>query len=124
MEELDKDALLPSRVRDKWTEFGEVTMRQVAVYPSMAWLHSLDGGLASCMIAAAPYGGPVAVTRDTTQIFRSLMGGDKDAITVYSASGEYMCAIPRFDEGGRLLHIGWSTHERLYCVYESGDVKV
>ena len=109
--------------RVDWTVWGNVNVRQVPLYPSMRW--ALEGGLSSHMVAAAPYGGPLALTRDTRKLgFRNLMGGDDDGITIYSASGEYLSRIERAEEGGRLLHLGWSSKEYLYCVYEGGQVKV
>ena len=107
-----------------WTVWGDVNVRQVALYDSMRW-GELEGGLSSYVVAAAPYGGPIALTRDTRKFgFRSLMGGDDDEITIYSSSGEYLSRVPRCEEGGRLLHLGWSSKVCLYCVYEFGQVKV
>jgi hypothetical protein len=106
-----------------WAVWGEENVRQVELYSSMRW-GELDGGLSSYLVAAAPFGGPIALTRDTSKIGFRTMNSDSDDITVYSSSGEYIKSIPRFEDGGRLLHLGWSLRENLYCVYEGGQVKV
>ena len=107
-----------------WNIWGESNVRQVELYSSMRW-GELEGGLAAHVVAAAPFGGPIALTRDTSKlVMRSIMGGSDDDITVYSAAGECLCRIDRFDEGGRLVHMGWSSREFLFCVYEGGQVKV
>lgn len=68
-----------------WLPLGKHFIRQVRVYESMRW----DVDLASSIVACAPCGGPVAVTRDTTKLVE-LRGGGDDDITIYSIAGSYV----------------------------------
>lgn len=67
-----------------WSQLGNHSVRQVRLYEHMRW----DApNLNASIVAAAPFGGPIAVTRDTTKLtaLRSLAD---DEITIYSASGK------------------------------------
>lgn len=104
-----------------WTPLGEKMVRQVTLYERMRW--GLESVLSAYKITAAPFGGPIAVTRDTGQMI-DLSGGMDDEITIYSASGVFLSRFSRESSCGRLVFLGWSAKELLYTVYENGKVNV
>lgn len=60
------------------------TLRTTDLYRSMMWDQGMD--LGSQRIAIAPYGGPIAVTRDPSKL-SVLRAGTTDSVTIYSAAG-------------------------------------
>ena len=68
-----------------WQPLGDHQVRVIPVYETMRW-DPEDVEFGDCVVAAAPFGGPVAVTRDTSKL-TAMRGGDDD-ISIYSASGK------------------------------------
>ena len=106
-----------------WQPFGSKYIRQTTIYSatSTRWDTSLD--FSECVIAHAPFGGPVALTRDASRLV-DMRGGVDDDIAIYSAAGELYARVPRDEEAGSLVLLAWSGKEMLYVVYESGVVDV
>ena len=111
----------PLNMAVDWTPLGEKMVRQVTLYERMRW--GLESVLSAYKISGAPFGGPIAVTRDTGQMI-DLSGGMDDEITIYSASGVFLSRFSRESSCGRLVFMGWSAKELLYTVYENGKVNV
>lgn len=74
-------------------------------------------------VAAAPFGGPVAVVRDEGSlvvIHGSGATGGRPLVRIFSASGQLQGSF--LWEGGRLLAWGWSDQLELVMVDEGGKV--
>jgi len=76
--------------------------------------------LSTYMVAAAPFGGPVALVRDDKQIF--LLGGAdvRPVVYIYSSAGRILSQFKW--ERGKLVKMGWTDEERLVCVLEDGTI--
>ncbi|XP_046492707.1 vacuolar protein sorting-associated protein 16 homolog [Neodiprion pinetum] len=72
-------------------------------------------------IAAAPYGGPIAVTRDPNKLVK-VQGANKPIISIYSSSGKLMAPLQW--NSGQLVLLGWSHQEELLCVQDDGMVLI
>ncbi|XP_071444220.1 vacuolar protein sorting-associated protein 16 homolog [Hetaerina americana] len=96
----------------------DVYFRKFEIY-NMGWL--ADASLDGMMVAAAPFGGPIALTRDRRQIVK-IHGVGKPKVSIYSASGK-LCGGFLWS-GGQLLHMGWTTEEELLCVQDDGQVLI
>jgi len=105
-----------------WSPFGNNDyVRNISLYDRMRW--DLNSLLTAYIVCPAPFGGPIALTRDLGKMI-DLMGGTDDEIIVYSSSGAFLSRFSRESDCGRLIYLGWSGAERLYSVYENGQVKV
>ena len=72
-----------------WKLLGARFVRQHKLFESMRWQLELD--LSSCIVAGAPFGGPIAITRDTTKLMELRGAADED-ILVFSPSGQQVRA--------------------------------
>ncbi|XP_002734080.3 vacuolar protein sorting-associated protein 16 homolog, partial [Saccoglossus kowalevskii] len=79
-----------------------------------------DIDLSMFKVAAAPYGGPIALIRDDSKSMRTT--STKPMIYIYSASGRHISDI-RWNSG-HVIHLGWSSNEDLLCVQDDGSVLV
>ncbi len=73
-----------------WLEFDTMHVRQVRAYSSMRWGDGIDDDsidVATSLVVAAPFGGPIAVTRDPSKM-ASYSSAGTDDITICSAAGE------------------------------------
>ncbi|KAI1238064.1 hypothetical protein IHE44_0012775 [Lamprotornis superbus] len=100
-----------------WNPLGEETFyRKLELY-SMEW--GLREDLRDCVVAAAPYGGPIALLRNSR---RDKTPGARPLLEIYSASGLLLASVPW--KSGRLVHLGWTAGEDLLCIQEDGTVLV
>nr|CAD7262013.1 unnamed protein product [Timema shepardi] len=100
-----------------WCPLGKDTyFRKFEIY-SMAWQNEIN--LDNVVLAAASYGGPVAVVRDRKRFIKVQTTG-KPVISIYTASGRQMSSIVW--TGGQIIHLGWSSTEDLLCVQNDGCV--
>lgn len=76
-----------------------------------------------CRVAAAPFGGPVAVVRDEQSlvVIRSGATGGRPLVRIFSASGQLQGSF--LWEGARLLAWGWSNELELVMVDVAGKVR-
>lgn len=89
----------------------------------MVWPDDME--LGKFMVAAAPFGGPIAMIRDSKKLLRmdATTGDAKSRITVYSASGQFLSHIQwNATNKGSLVYMGWTDTENLYCVTNEGAV--
>lgn len=92
-----------------WQPLGDHQYRQVKVYDTMRWGDAEDGvDLASCLVVAAPFGGPIAVTRDSSKMTSFRAGAE--TITLYSSAGEQVSAMLFLVERARCLTPSLSSH--------------
>ncbi|XP_077638799.1 vacuolar protein sorting-associated protein 16 homolog [Lonchura striata] len=100
-----------------WNPLGEETFyRKLELY-SMEW--GLREDLRDCVVAAAPYGGPIALLRNSR---RDKTPGARPLLEIYSASGLLLASVPW--KSGSLVHLGWTAGEDLLCIQEDGTVLV
>ncbi|CAO1628240.1 unnamed protein product [Jaminaea pallidilutea] len=94
--------------------------RRREVY-SLAWGHS---DLADFLLAAAPNGGLLALTRDPRRLVAlgkaSIL---KPKILVYTAAGQLVDTIP-WDPSNRIVGFGFTESEQLVVVLDEGLVRV
>ncbi|XP_077989106.1 vacuolar protein sorting-associated protein 16 homolog [Glandiceps talaboti] len=105
-----------AHVTADWNPLGEVFYRKTELY-SMSWQ---DVDLSMYKVAAASYGGPIALIRDDTKIVRA--SSSKPIIYIFSSSGREISVI-RWNSG-HVVHIDWSSTGDLLCVQEDGSVLV
>ncbi|XP_047477267.1 vacuolar protein sorting-associated protein 16 homolog [Penaeus chinensis] len=102
-----------------WTQIGsDVFYRKHELY-TMEWGGGIN--LGDFMVAAASYGGPIALTRDETKFTKTQQSG-KPIIFVFSSSGRKISSFKWMS--GYLLCLGWSRSEDLVCVQEDGAVSL
>ncbi|XP_061485318.1 vacuolar protein sorting-associated protein 16 homolog [Rhineura floridana] len=82
----------------------------------MGWNVSED--LRDCLVAAAPYGGPIALLKTKKEKSPS----SRPPLEIYSASGVLLASIPW--KNCPAVHLGWTTSEDLLCIQEDGSVLI
>ncbi|EDV90801.1 vacuolar protein sorting-associated protein 16 homolog [Drosophila grimshawi] len=83
------------------------------------WPNDLD--LEYMQVVASPYGGPLAVIRDTTKLV-PVRGTSRPMIRIFDTSGNETGHI--LWNHGKLISMGWSDTEDLICVLENAKVFV
>lgn len=73
----------------------------------MGWRNEVN--MDNIVMAAAPYGGPIATKRDENKIVK---GSGQPIISIYSGSGKQMASIKV-----QYKHITLQ-HAIIYCIYE------
>eukprot|EP01113_Clastostelium_recurvatum_P007331 TRINITY_DN1340_c0_g1_i1.p1 TRINITY_DN1340_c0_g1~~TRINITY_DN1340_c0_g1_i1.p1 ORF type:complete len:828 (-),score=182.11 TRINITY_DN1340_c0_g1_i1:129-2612(-) len=103
-----------------WHQVVNRYYRKREVY-SMGWAPG-EVDFSKLMAVAAPYGGPVAVTRDEKTIQAVTSGQLRPTLAMYSSSGTLLSSF--IWDKGRLVGMGWTENERLICVLEDGTVLI
>ncbi|XP_053258095.1 vacuolar protein sorting-associated protein 16 homolog [Podarcis raffonei] len=99
-----------------WDPLGEAAYyRKLDLY-SMGW--NLREDLRDCLVAAAPYGGPIALLKNKKEKSPS----SRPPLEIYTASGVLLASIPW--KNCPAVHLGWTTSEDLLCIQEDGSVLV
>ncbi|XP_062991766.1 vacuolar protein sorting-associated protein 16 homolog [Elgaria multicarinata webbii] len=99
-----------------WDPLGETAYyRKLDLY-SMGW--SLKEDLRDCLVAAAPYGGPIALLKTRKEKSPS----SRPPLEIYSASGVLLATIPW--KSSPVVQLGWTAGEDLLCIQEDGSVLV
>ncbi|KAM6945481.1 vacuolar protein sorting-associated protein 16 homolog [Aplochiton taeniatus] len=98
-----------------WNPLGEAFYRKIELY-EMSW--NLRDGLKDCLVAVAPYGGPIALLREPHRRSPSA----RPQLEIYSASGSSMACFPW--KSGSVCQLGWTVSDDLLCVQEDGTVLV
>ncbi|RXM32863.1 Vacuolar protein sorting-associated protein 16-like [Acipenser ruthenus] len=91
--------------------------KKIELY-EMGW--NLREGLRDCLIAAAPYGGPIALLKESQRRERSASA--RPLLEIYSAAGVPMASFPW--KSGVVVHIGWTVSDDLLCIQEDGTVLI
>ncbi|XP_076030223.1 vacuolar protein sorting 16 isoform X2 [Oratosquilla oratoria] len=100
-----------------WTQLGsDVFYRKYELY-ALEWGGGIN--LTDFMVAAAEFGGPIALTRDETKFTKTLTSG-KPIVFIFSASGRKISTFKW--SSGYLICLGWSRSEDLVCVQDDGAV--
>uniref|UniRef100_A0A1A9UWX3 Vacuolar protein sorting-associated protein 16 homolog n=1 Tax=Glossina austeni TaxID=7395 RepID=A0A1A9UWX3_GLOAU len=79
----------------------------------------IDLDLEYMKVVCAPYGGPIAVTRDPQQIV-PIKGTAKPVIRIFDTAGQELSKI--WWNHGKLISMGWSDMEELICVQDDALV--
>ncbi|KAG0225975.1 hypothetical protein BGW42_003963 [Actinomortierella wolfii] len=102
-----------------WIQLQDRFYRKQEIY-QMLW-KQID--LSKYMVAAAPYGGPLALVRDDRKVLLlQRQQPVKPSICLYTSSGKLMEPI-QWDKG-RIVGMGWTDSEKLLCVLEDGTVRM
>lgn len=109
-----------AHVTGDWNPLGDVFYRKVELYNMQTpWQKKAD--IPKCKIAAAPFGGPIALMRDDRKSTNA-PPARKPEIFIFSSSGKPISFF-RWDSG-QLLDFGWSSTEDLLCIQQDGTVLV
>jgi vacuolar protein sorting-associated protein 16 len=100
-----------------WKQLHDRYYRKNEIY-ALEW--NVD--LSKYKVVGAPFGGPVAVTRDETKIQLVSKDTIKPAIQIYTSTGQLISTF--FWDRGRIIEMGWTTQEQLVCVISDGTVCV
>ncbi|XP_074759768.1 vacuolar protein sorting-associated protein 16 homolog isoform X2 [Athene noctua] len=101
-----------------WNPLGEEAFyRRFELY-TMEW--SLKEDLRDCLVAAAPYGGPIALMKNNVRKEKS--PSTRPLLEIYSASGLLLASIPW--KSGQLVQLGWTASEDLLCIQDDGTVLI
>ncbi|XP_063953477.1 vacuolar protein sorting-associated protein 16 homolog [Lytechinus pictus] len=109
-----------AHVTGNWNPLGDVFYRKVELY-SMDRLWQEVADLRKFKVAVAPFGGPIALMRDSSKITQ-VRGSSHIVIFIFSAAGKEISRINW--NSGNVIHIGWSLSEDLLCTQDDGTVLV
>ncbi|XP_075564965.1 vacuolar protein sorting-associated protein 16 homolog isoform X2 [Pelecanus crispus] len=101
-----------------WNPLGEEAFYRKFELYTMEW--SLKEDLRDCLVAAAPYGGPIALLKNNARKEKSPSA--RPLLEIYSASGLLLASIPW--KSGQLVQLGWTASEDLLCIQEDGTVLI
>ncbi|KAK2888891.1 hypothetical protein Q8A67_014266 [Cirrhinus molitorella] len=102
-------------VTANWNPLGEAFYRKIELY-EMGW--NLKDGLRECLVAAAPYGGPIALLKGHNRRSPSA----RPQLEIYSSSGVPLASFTW--KSGVVKQLGWTVSDDLLCVQEDGTVLV
>uniref|UniRef100_A0A8C8WJD6 Vacuolar protein sorting-associated protein 16 homolog n=1 Tax=Panthera leo TaxID=9689 RepID=A0A8C8WJD6_PANLE len=101
-----------------WNPLGDSAFYRKYELYSMDW--DLKEELRDCLVAAAPYGGPIALLRNPWR--KEKAASVRPVLEIYSASGLPLASL--LWKSGPVVSLGWSAEEELLCVQEDGGVLV
>ncbi|XP_054028421.1 vacuolar protein sorting-associated protein 16 homolog [Dryobates pubescens] len=101
-----------------WNPLGEEAFYRKFELYTMEW--SLKEDLRDCLVAAAPYGGPIALLKNSSRKEKSPSA--RPLLEIYSASGLLLASMPW--KSGQLVQLGWTASEDLLCIQEDGTVLI
>ncbi|XP_065748010.1 vacuolar protein sorting-associated protein 16 homolog isoform X2 [Phocoena phocoena] len=101
-----------------WNPLGDSAFYRKYELYSMDW--DLKEELRDCLVAAAPYGGPIALLRNPGR--KEKPASARPVLEIYSASGVPLASL--LWKSGPMVSMGWSAEEELLCVQEDGVVLV
>lgn len=101
----------------EWNQLYDRYYRKREVY-AMLW-DKMD--LSKYMVAAAPFGGPLAFVRDEKKILLIEQDNQlKPMVQIYSSAGKQLGAF--LWDKGKIAGMGWTEFERLLIVLEDGTI--
>mmetsp|Transcript_2610 Transcript_2610/g.3810 ORF Transcript_2610/g.3810 Transcript_2610/m.3810 type:complete len:873 (+) Transcript_2610:103-2721(+) len=102
----------------EWKALGDRQYRRHEMY-QMAW-HGID--LSKYRVACAPFGGPIALTRDDSKIQAVSKDTIKPSIQIFSSKGTQISTF--LWDRGRIVALDWTREENLLCVLRDGTVLI
>ncbi|XP_071942390.1 vacuolar protein sorting-associated protein 16 homolog [Antedon mediterranea] len=101
-----------------WNPMGEVYFRKSELYSmDRKWQEVAD--LKKFKIAAAPYGGPIALIRDDSKIMQ-VKGGARPIVYIFTSVGVQVASFSW--KSLRVIHLAWTNTEDLMIIQEDGTV--
>ncbi|KAM4626873.1 vacuolar protein sorting-associated protein 16 homolog [Discoglossus pictus] len=100
-----------------WYPLGKAYYRKFDLY-RMEW--HLREDFKDCLVAAGPYGGPIALMRN--YMTKEKSSSSRPALEIYSASGVLLSTMSW--KSGQVVHLGWTVTEDLLCIQEDGTVLI
>jgi len=113
---------LPSNPSSEWQQLGDRFYRKVELYASLSWNEQID--LAKFTVCGAPYGGPLAVSRDEKKIVAMNDPIQPPKLQIFTSSGKKLSESNQWEKGRIVVGMGWTEEERLVCVFEDGNVSL
>ncbi|PHH49100.1 putative vacuolar protein sorting-associated protein 16 -like protein [Ceratocystis fimbriata CBS 114723] len=105
--------------RTNWERLGDKWYRKIQLYTEV---FDQDLNLDNYVIAAASYGGSLALWKDDTKLIAYQAGkSSKHSIDIYSYAGKPLRQIPW--DNGTIKGLGWSEDELLLVVMPEGTVR-
>ncbi|XP_006894253.1 PREDICTED: vacuolar protein sorting-associated protein 16 homolog isoform X2 [Elephantulus edwardii] len=101
-----------------WNPLGDSAFYRKYELYSMDW--DLKEELRDCLVAAAPYGGPIALLRNPWR--KEKPASMRPVLDIYSASSLLLTSM--LWKSGPVVSLGWSAEEELLCIQEDGAVLV
>ncbi|MED6220758.1 vacuolar protein sorting-associated protein 16 [Stylosanthes scabra] len=105
-------------VAAEWQLLYNRYYRKPELYP-MRWKH-VD--LARHKVAAAPFGGPVAVIRDDSKIVQLHAESALRKLRLFNSAGHPLADTVWRHPGGRLIGMSWTDDLTLVCVVQDGTI--
>eukprot|EP00003_Mantamonas_plastica_P023305 TRINITY_DN416_c0_g1_i1.p1 TRINITY_DN416_c0_g1~~TRINITY_DN416_c0_g1_i1.p1 ORF type:complete len:831 (-),score=270.28 TRINITY_DN416_c0_g1_i1:30-2522(-) len=103
----------------EWNQLYDRFYRKREVY-TMEW----DVDLENYTLAAAPFGGPVALIRDSSKILRMTNSSTvKPTYTIYTSSGIEISQFP-MEKNGKIIKMGWTDQEHLVSLMDDGTAYI
>ncbi|XP_015182776.1 PREDICTED: vacuolar protein sorting-associated protein 16 homolog [Polistes dominula] len=101
-----------------WFPLGrDIYFRKFELYP-LTFQNEVSN---TNLIAAAPYGGSIAITRHPKKLVK-VQGSNKPVVLIYTSAGKLTAKFQW--NSGLLVHLGWSQQEELLCVQDDGMVLI
>uniref|UniRef100_A0A8B9HT77 Vacuolar protein sorting-associated protein 16 homolog n=1 Tax=Astyanax mexicanus TaxID=7994 RepID=A0A8B9HT77_ASTMX len=100
-------------VTANWNPLGEAFYRKTELY-EMGW--NLKDGLRDCLLAAAPYGGPIGKSELTISLFKKIY------IHIFITSSCIFLSLQW--KSGVVRQLGWTVCDDLLCIQEDGTVLI
>eukprot|EP00210_Caulerpa_lentillifera_P001840 g1769.t1 len=106
------------RARSEWYEFGRTRIQWDLLY-DMVWD---DPQLEDMRVSCAPFGGPIAIVRDSRKIVMLRGGSAQPTVKIFNCAGY---EISRFLwTGSAIIGMGWTSDEQLIFVDMDGEVSI
>lgn len=82
--------------------------------------------LANHIVACAPFGGPIAISRDPSKLVQVGMGGGfaslQTVVSLFSSPGVLLATITWSAHGAPLVDMGWTKDLNLVLVAQDGSI--
>lgn len=105
-------------VAAEWQILYDRFYRKPELY-QMQWKH-VD--LSRNKVAAAPFGGPIAVIRDDSKIVQLYAESALRKLRVFNSAGLQLSELIWRNPGGRLIGMSWTDEQTLVCITQDGSV--
>uniref|UniRef100_A0A165YW57 Protein VACUOLELESS1 n=1 Tax=Daucus carota subsp. sativus TaxID=79200 RepID=A0A165YW57_DAUCS len=105
-------------VAAEWQILHDRFYRKPELY-QMQWKH-VD--LSRNKVAAAPFGGPIAVIRDDSKIVQLYAESALRKLRVFNSAGLQLSELIWRNPGGRLIGMSWTDEQTLVCITQDGSV--
>ncbi|KAK6912435.1 Vps16, C-terminal [Dillenia turbinata] len=105
-------------VAAEWQLLYNRYYRKPEIY-TLQWKH-ID--LSRNKVAAAPFGGPIAVIRDDSKIVQLYAESALRKLRIFNSAGVQISETVWKHPGGRLIGMSWTDDQTLICIVQDGTV--